>query len=55
MKKIKFWERNTDKRRIHQGWLVKDMESKFIVKCGDYLIEYHYPHATYEYKEMEEE
>ena len=55
MKKIKFWEKGSDKRRIHQGWLIKDMELKFIAKCGDYLIEYHFPHATYEYKVMEEQ
>lgn len=53
MVKIKFWQKDTDKRRVHQGWLVKDMKTKFVVKVGDYLIEYHYPKATHEYEIME--
>jgi len=55
MKKIKFWQKNTDKKRIHQGWLVEDKETKFVVKVGDYFIEYHYPHTSYAYEIMEEE
>jgi hypothetical protein len=55
MKKIKFWQKNTDKKRIHQGWLVEDKETKFVVKVGDHLIEYHYPHFSYAYEIMEEE
>ena len=55
MKKIKFWQKDTGKRRIHQGWLVEDRETKFIVKVGDYGIEYHYPKASYSYKIVEEE
>ena len=53
MKKINFWLKNTDKRRIHQGWLVEDRETKFIVKVGDYGIEYHYPKTDYSYKIVE--
>ena len=45
MKKIKFW----------QGWLVKEMETKFIVKVGDYLIEYHYPKSLYEFEVLGEQ
>jgi len=55
MKKIKFWQKDTDKRRIHQGWLVEDMKTKFVVKVGDYLIEYHYPKASYQFEVMEEQ
>ena len=55
MKKIKFWQKNTGKKRIHQGWLVKDKETKFIVKCGDYMLEYHYPKAGYAYEVVEEQ
>ena len=55
MKKIKFWQKNTDKKRTHQGWLVEDKETKFVVKVGDHLIEYHYPHFSYAYEIMEEE
>ena len=54
MKKIKFWQKGTDKRRIHQGLLVADMETKFIVKVGDYQIEYHYPKVPYEFETMED-
>ena len=53
MKKIKFWQKNTGKKRIHQGWLVEDRETKFIVKVGDYMLEYHYPKSDYTYKVLE--
>ena len=55
MKKNKFWQKDTGKSRVHQGWLVEDKETKFIVKVGDYLIEYHYPHISHAYEIMEEE
>ena len=55
MKKIKFWQKNTGKKRIHQGWLVEDKETKFVVKVGDHLIEYRYPHFSYAYEIVEEE
>jgi len=55
MKKIKFWQKNTGKRRIHQGWLVEDRETKFVVKVGDYQIEYHYPKASYEFEVLGEQ
>ena len=54
MKRIKFWQKNSDRSRIHQGWLIKDTGTKFVVKCGDYMIEYHYPKDSYEYEVMEE-
>ena len=54
MKKIAFWQKNTAKARVHQVWLVEDRETKFIVKCGDFLIEHHYPHASHAYKIIEE-
>jgi len=54
MKKIAFWQKNTDKKRVHHGWLVEDRETKFIVKCGRLLIEHHYPHASHVYEVMEE-
>ena len=54
MKKIKFWQKNTGKKRIHQGWLVEDRETKFIVKVGDYMLEYHYPKSDYTYKVLED-
>ncbi len=53
MKKIKFWQKNTGKTRIHQGWLVEDKETKFVVRVGDYQIEYHYPKSSYEFEVME--
>ena len=53
MKKIKFWQKDTGKRRIHQGLLVEDKETKFVVKVGDYRIEYHYPKASYEFEIVE--
>ena len=55
MKKIKFWQKKTGKKRIHQGYLVADSKTKFVVKVGDYLIEYHYPKTSYEYEVMEAE
>ena len=54
MKKIAFWQKNTDKRRIQEGWLVEDKETKFVVKCGNFMIEHHYPHASHAYKIIEE-
>tara|TARA_R100001082_G_C4220504_1_gene98992 strand:+ start:96 stop:263 length:168 start_codon:yes stop_codon:yes gene_type:complete len=54
MTKIKFWQKNTDIKNTHQGWLVEDRETKFIVKVGTYLIEYHYPKASYAYEIVEE-
>ena len=55
MKKIRFWQKKTNKSRLHQGWLVEDRDNKFIVKVGDYLVEYHYPHATYAYEVIRED
>ena len=54
MKKIAFWQKNTTKRRTQQGWLVEDKETKFVVKCGKFMIEHHYPHASHAYKIIEE-
>tara|TARA_Y100000593_G_scaffold86802_1_gene166243 strand:+ start:2034 stop:2201 length:168 start_codon:yes stop_codon:yes gene_type:complete len=53
MKKINFWQKHTDKRRIHQGLLVEDKETKFVVRVGDYQIEYHYPKSSYEFEVVE--
>jgi hypothetical protein len=54
MKKIKFWQKHTDKNTIHHGWLVEDKETKFIIKVGKYQIEYHYPKASYAYEIVDE-
>ena len=54
MQKINFWQKNTDKTRVHQGLLVEDKETKFIVKVGQYQIEYHYPKSSYDYEIVEE-
>jgi len=54
MKKIAFWQKNTTKRKTQQGWLVEDRETKFVVKCGKFMIEHHYPHVSHAYKIIEE-
>tara|TARA_R110000851_G_scaffold108069_4_gene228871 strand:+ start:903 stop:1070 length:168 start_codon:yes stop_codon:yes gene_type:complete len=54
MKKIKFWQKNADKKKVHHGWLVEDKKTKFVVKAGDHLIEYHYPHLSYAYEIVED-
>ncbi len=53
MKKIRFWQKHTGKNKIHEGLLVEDKETKFIIKVGKYNIEYHYPKSSYEYEIVE--
>ena len=55
MKKIIFWQKNTAKNKIHEGLLVEEQETKFIVNVGQYQIEYHYPKAAYEFELAEGE
>jgi len=55
MKKIKFWQKHTGKNKIFEGWLVEEKETKFVVKCGEYKIEWHYPKAAYEYEIVEDQ
>ncbi len=54
MKKIRFWQKHTGKSTIYEGLLVKETETKFIIKVGKYHIEYHYPKASHEFEIVEE-
>ena len=54
MKKIRFWQKHAGMDKVHEGLLVKETETKFIIKVGKYHIEYHYPKASYEFEVVEE-
>ena len=54
MKKIRFWQKHTGKDKFREGLLVKETETKFIIKVGKYNIEYHYPKASHEFEIVEE-
>jgi len=54
MKKIRFWQKHTDKSKVYEGLLVEDRDNKFIIKVGEHNITYHYPKASYEFEVVEE-